>query len=605
MAARLPRPPTAASLAGGGRFLLAAILLLGAGVARAADTAAEAHERVNALIRGGATQLAQKLIDQYQPELGSDNSKVWIDWERQRLSLYGAQRDWAGLAARVRNLPKGVPPDFVRWARTEAAQADLNTRNTDDARRVLRDLLWSNAGSRDDQANWRQLVIRSYLLDDDVDDAVIALERYRADFGVDSPAWRTLEATVLLRANRPREAYLKVGEVQTHEGRLLSLLAALRSDILAPEVVLERAEALAEETRNKPVIQQQVWLLAAEASRRAGNPERRIFALERALTLARQYPAPERLFTTGADDLWNAYEQFAEATGNDAGLLVGQDKAWLARAESYKRDDAMQARAFYAFLATHAVEADNRSLAIRRLTDSLIEDGRGEVLRALYTTGQRNPKLTDVPEYVRYRLTDLALADYDIAFAAQLMQGLATPPNGEDPDMWTLRRARVLIYGGQYPDAVKLLGRILDKQNRIGDALSERYLQVLFDLQAARRHADAIDLFGRLMRQVDNPRTRREILYWIAESKSAQGEFQKAAEFYLRSAYDQTPTGGDMWGQTARYHAAEALGKAGLTQDARLVFQALLKHTEDAKQRAIIERSIQQLWLTEKKTTTP
>ena len=97
---------------------------------------------------------------------------------------------------------------------------------------------------------------------------------------------------------------------------------------------------------------------------------------------------------------------------------------------------------------------------------------------------------------------------------------------------------------------------------------------------------------------------QREILYWIADSRAALGAHQQAAELYLRSAAYQHPTGGDMWGQTARYHAAEQLGKAGLTRDARLVYRALLKHTEDAKQRAVLERNIQQLWLIEKKTTT-
>jgi len=607
MAARLPYRPTAASRVGGGRFLLAAILLLGAGLARgdaAAD--AEAHERVRVLIRGGAAQLAQKLIDQYQPRPGLlGDTDAWIAWERQRLTLLETQRDWAGLTARVQKLPAGLPDEFVRWAKTEAAQGELNAGHTDAARRVLRELLWSNSGSRDEQANWRQLVIRSYLLDDDVGDAVIALERYRADFGVDNPPWRILEATVLLRAQRPRDAYLRVGEVQTHEGRLIALLAALRSDVLAPKVVLERAATLAGETRNQPVLQAQVWMLAAEAAQRAADPERRIFALERALTLARQYPAPEHLFTAGPDDLWSAYDQYTEAVGNDAHLLVGQDQAWLARAEAYTRDDAMPGRAFYAFLTTHAVDPERRVLATRRLTDSLVEDGRGEVLRALYTASARYPDVAEAPAYVRYRLTDVALADYDIAFAAQLMQGLQTPPNGEDPDLWTLRRARVQIYAGSYADAVQLLAGILAQRDRVSDALSERYLQVLFDLQAAGRHADAIELLNRLSARVGNPRTRREILYWIAESKTAQGEYQQAAEYYLRSATYQNVSGGDMWGQTARFHAAEALGKAGLTQDARLVFQALLKHTEDAKQRAVIERSIQQLWLIEKQTTTP
>jgi TolA-binding protein len=210
-----------------------------------------------------------------------------------------------------------------------------------------------------------------------------------------------------------------------------------------------------------------------------------------------------------------------------------------------------------------------------------------------------------VPAYVRYRLADLALAGYDIAFAGRLMHGLETPPNGEDQEVWALRRARVLVYAGRYADARQLLTGLLNGKKKINDEFAERLLQVIFDFQAAQRQGDAIALLEQLWRQVDNPRTQREILYWIAESRAAQGEYQQAAELYLRSATYQHPTGGDMWGQTARFHAAEALGKAGLTQDARLVFQALLKHTADAKQRAVIERSIQQLWLIEKQATTP
>jgi hypothetical protein len=525
-----------------------------------------------------------------------------MQWEKERYALYRTQRNWARLAERATILPAGLSPEFVQWAWSEAVRARLNAKDVEGARRILRDLLWREAGGRDERAEWRQLVIRSYLIENNVGDALTALQQYRADFQVDSPAWRQLEATILIRAGKARDAYALIGGIKTHDGLLLTLLAGLQGEMLPPATVLTRALSLAEETRNKPALNHQAWLLVAEAAARANDPLNRMYALERALTSAREHAAPEALLAANADDLWQAYERYAEAVGNEARLLVGHDAAWLKKAESYQRDDALPARAFYAFLLGHA-GIETRKLAQQRFTDSLIEDGRTEVLRALYSASRRYPDLKAVPEYARYRLADQALTDYDIAFAARLMQGLENPPAGEDLDGWALRRARVLVYAGDQRGAVQLLNGILAGRKMLDDAFAERFIQVLFDLQAAEHHTQVIALLEAVFQQATNPRIQREALYWTADSKAALGEHQQAAELYLRSATYQHPTGGDMWGQTARYHAAEELGKAGLTQDARLVYQALLRHADDAKQRAVIERNIQQLWLIEKKAT--
>jgi len=602
MAARSCRTHAVAVLKDSNRFLLAIgllFLLQAPSIARAADN--DALERIRALTQGGATQLALRLLDQSQPAVHETDS--WMQWEKERFALYRAQHSWTKLAERTASLPVGLPPEFVRWAKTEAARARLSASDADGARRVLRDLLWREEGSPDERAEWRQLVIRSYLLESNDSDAHTALQQYREDFQANTPAWRQLEATILIRAGKAREAYALIGEIKTHNGRLLTLLAGLQSGKLVPATVLTRATRLAEETRNKPTLNYLAWLLVAEAAARANNPLRRMYALERALTGARKHAAQNALLVANADDLWQAYDRYAEALGNEARLLVGHDAAWLKKAESYKRDDALQARAFYAFLLGRA-GIETRKLAQQRFTDSLIEDGRAEVLRALYAMSHRYPDLKSVPEYARYRLADQALAEYDIAFAARLMQGLEQPPTGEDPDDWALRRARVLIYAGDQHGALQLLNAILADKEKLSDDFAERYVQVLFDLQAAENHTQAITLLEAVFQLVDNPRIQRESLYWMADSRAALGDHQQAAELYLSSATYQHPTGGDMWGQTARYHAAEELGKAGLTQDARLVYQALLRHAQDAKQRAVIERNIQQLWLIEKKATT-
>jgi len=53
----------------------------------------------------------------------------------------------------------------------------------------------------------------------------------------------------------------------------------------------------------------------------------------------------------------------------------------------------------------------------------------------------------------------------------------------------------------------------------------------------------------------------------------------------------------DPWAQTARYNAAEALQKAGLVDDARRIYEALLKVTREPARRSVLRHNIQQLWL--------
>jgi len=325
MSARLVATTTAAALRGGSRFLLAAIIVALAPLvtppARAASTPAapapvesDALTRVQALIKGGASQLALKLIDESQPDIS--DTENWIHWEKQRYALLRAQRQWPKLVERALNLPEGLPPAFVLWAKTEAVHASLEARDTDGARRILRALLWSGQGANDERAGWRQLVIRSYLLDDNVADARTALARYRDDYEANSTAWRELEATIMIRAAHAKQAYLLVGDIKTYQGRLLTLLAGLRSKVLTPAAVLARARSLAEETRSQPAFSYQAWMLAAEAAALANDRLQRMYALERALTGARQYASPDHLLAVKADDLWLAYDRYAEMIGN-------------------------------------------------------------------------------------------------------------------------------------------------------------------------------------------------------------------------------------------------------------------------------------------------
>ncbi len=561
-------------------------------------------QRVAALVRGGAIGLAVRLIDRDQPP--PQDTARWMAWEKERYAAYAERQDWNAMSQRACKLPAGLPDDFVQWTLTEAAAAQLAAHDGAGARLFLRRLLWQERGTTEALSRWRRMVIRSYLVDNDLADAETAVLRYEQDFDVHSDSWSVLRGTILLRLGRNRSATSALAGVRTYEGRLLLLLAGLRSGDYEPARVLARALDLVRETAKRPMLQRQAWILAAYAAERAGNAPQHLSSLEHALNFPRKTGADDPLFRVSSDDLWNGYDKVANSIGNKSRLLIGDDAAWLGKAAVYGRDYVPYARALYAFLAFHASDPKTRQLAQERLAVSLYTDRDDRVVRALFTHSERFASLDRVPDQVRYLLVDHAIADDNISFAGRVMQSLKDPPPGENADEWALRRARVLIYAGNFQAGLGLLSGILDKKAVLDDHFVRHFLQVIFELQTAGENREAGSLLKTLFPLVKSPEIRRQILFWMADSDKARGMYTSAAELYLRSAtYDGNAAAGDMWGQTARYNAADALAKAGLIVDARSVYGRLLRFTHNPDRRAAIEHRMQQLWLLESKASTP
>ncbi|MFQ5936617.1 MAG: tol-pal system YbgF family protein [Acidiferrobacterales bacterium] len=559
-------------------------------------------ERIDAVAQGGATELALRLLAKQQPSL--DQQDDWIQWEKRRIAILAETERWDEIALRADQLPVGLPEPFIRWALMQAANAQLTAENGAAARRYLRRLIWGHPADTNEFARWRRLVVRSYLLDGDVSDAHTALLRYKQDYRVNNDAWRLLHARVLLRAGRNKAAFDVLEDTQSLEGKSLRSLAGLRSGIYKATAVKAEGLKLVEATRGKPELNQQAWALVAEAAAQAGDDVYRVIGLEHALALPGKKQSNHGVFDVRADDLWQAYEWLAETLGNRMQLLVGNDQTWLEQADYYQSEERSYSRSLYAFLTRRGSDPAARREAHTRLTDSLFADGRDMVVQRLYTRSKRFGSLESIPEPVRYRLADMALKRRDIHFAARLLQGLDKPPEGGNPDLWSLRRARVLIYAGDFKEGALWLSQILDHKRVLDSTFADRYIQVLFDLQAVDKHAEAYVLLDSVYGLVENPRQRREILFWMADSKKALGEYQEAAELYLRSAHYPPSKGKDPWGHSARFYAAEALGKAGLVADARGVYRKLLAETADRRRRAVVERHIQQLWLREQQATT-
>ncbi|NOX09411.1 MAG: hypothetical protein GXP22_08005 [Gammaproteobacteria bacterium] len=570
------------------KYLYSAIsgLMLSLSVPLAAQSLAD----VQALSRAGAQQLALKQIDEYQPT-ALLSVVDWMLWERERLYILQLRKDWDGLIQRVNSYHNDLPRDFMLWAQTQHVKAALEKGESSQARGLLRKLIWDTDYELDsDQlAEWRRLIVRSYLVEQRIEDASISLLRYRQDYGDSHEQEKLLRARVLLRAMRDEEAWQVLQGEDSEWAQALSLLAHLRVGDMTPEAVIKQVYSHMSIEENKTSELAAIWWsIASQAASNQQNLREQVGALEEVLSTEKQYPDDE-LFFIPADRLWQGYKAWAKQEQ----WLLGEGGDRYQQALAVKDSDPRKARALFAILA---LEEEGYVLG-QKAHGALVSLLNDRLLQRLYRDSGRYPQIKQLPIAVRYRLIDQALATSDLDGASELMMGLEQPPEGSDAMEWELRRARVLILAGDIDDGVAILGRLMTTQETMTSEVIGRLLQVIFDLQTVNRHESALRLFETLQPKVTDQQQQRELLYWMADSQQSLMRYEKAGWLYLQSAIFIDPFAMDPWAQTARFHAADALVLAGFIEDARNLYQGLFNVTKDEGRRSMLRHKMQQLLL--------
>lgn len=557
---------------------------------------------VRALANSGAALLAQHSIDTLQPGASTD-PEVWMAWERERIRIYQQSADWLSLVKRLETLPPELPADFNRWAITQRADGFIKLGKGKSAQLLLQELIWTLSLSHPESpqwlTRWRRMVMDSYMVDGSVEDANLAAVRFYQDYGDQDVQARITRAHILLSANRADEAVdLLAGDLKDPHAAALYLLAQLRSDSRPPRKILQAALRQMRGDWVDPALRLQLWAVAAEAAMRSGDRASTANALEHVIAANRDMPLPEGLFDLTPDALWNAYIDFATHVGNKAQFLIGQDKQWFDAAAKAAKKQPVRSRSLYALLMLQGETEASRNLAAQKFVARLSKRKQGgNLLRALFLDTRQYADYEMIPLAARHVLVDVALADSDINLASALMATIQVPPDGTDKYFWELRRARILIMGGNTEAGAESLNTILAANPKLSQEQLDRLLQVVFDLQTVKAHDAAYDLFLKVMQRTKDPKLQRELYYWMAESRKASEAYAEAARLYLKSAMLLDPKAGDPWGQTARYQAADALAHAGMVRDARVLFQQLLRTTTDPGRRAVLNRQLQKLWL--------
>lgn len=407
-----------------------------------------------------------------------------------------------------------------------------------------------------------------------------------------------LRARVLLINQRPNEAVELLAEhTRDPEAGMLYLLAQLRSEGRSPVKVVQAGLRHLRGKWGDKSLRTSLWAVVAEAAQRAGDRGSAVNALEHVFADTKR-PVGDKLFVFDADSLWNAYLDYALHAGNQAQLLIGQDDKWFKYASGSGKKFPVRQRAVYALLMHRGSNADNRLKAAKLFVKSIhTRRNNSHLIQKLFTYSKFYPVTTDIPEPVRRALVDIALARQDIPLASQIMATLTEPPKGDTSYMWHLRRARILILGGQPRKGALALARFTQTYPNADRTQIDRFLQVVFDLQTVGEHDSAYQLFNDVINTSKDEKLQRELYYWMADSRHAQSRYADAAELYLKSAMLLDDKGWDPWGQTARYQAAKSLGKAGLIEDAYFIYQRLLKVTKEEERRAVLRYEVQKLQL--------
>jgi len=546
----------------------------------------------------GAPFLTLKMLDQAQPGVDQDLYE-WILWEQERYRILSQWQQWNDLLVRIESLPEDLPEQFFDQASSYQIRAYIALGQYETARTLLRNKLWNvAAGSSSEYEEWRQLLIETYLKQQRIDDARIAMLRFQQDFSQADNNWVLLRARVLMQAQRYEEA------IEVLSGRLgwrslaMKLLAEYRNQQHNAQTLWDLAQKRIAAINDDAEQLASYWSIAAIAAADISKVKR-VLALEARLGIAAE--SVDRLYQIDADQLWQAYEDYAQLVGNRSELLRGDDASWLQLALKVSKPTPVKSRSLLALLMMLSPQQEIRGQAAAAFLQSLDLEKKEHLLLLdkLFNHSERFQSAADIPVEIRFQLVDQALKQADITEATRLMSGLHSIPQNTRQLDWLLRQARVLILGGQFEQGNQVLNELFDIYQQPTKEDTDRILQVLFDLQTIGQDEQAIGYFRRLMAKSIEPQQKREILFWMGDSFKALEQYERAALLYLQSALFIGADAMDPWAQTARFSAAESLQKGGLVDDARRIYQSLLIITEEPARRSVLRHKIQQLWLTQ------
>ena len=534
-----------------------------------------ALETARELAASGAVRLALARVEQLQPH--DSGAPRWGEWEALRLGLLVRLKQNEEVIKRVAALPVKLPAAELRQCLLEGARAAVGLGKGPEARAYAARLLWQLDATPAEGRAARLLIIESLVLEQQGDAAFRSMLRFEQDHRpLDrAVAERFVEALLDLGQERQAANWLsRLGETSPQRLRL-----QLRSGLVTPEAAV--AQARARTARDGAA---GYWQIIAEAAAMQKSGALGVESLEHVL---QDDESDARRLHALAKQLWEGYLAEAQSAANRAGLLAGDDTAWLDLASRRLGADPVQARAMFAYLSRNGGARDVRLGAQLQLVFSLAQSGLDRAALRLFGDGAA---AAEDPQ-ARYLLGNIAETKGDPVAAARFWQGLATPPNVVAEE-WQLRLAAAQ-WGARMPGAAAATVRALAKSGKPLPAPAvTRGVALARDMRDAGRPELAQETLAALLPLAGREQSR-DALQVLGEIAESGGQYAQAADYYLRAALANSK--GDAAALQARLAAGINLARAGYKEDARAQFQWLIQNAKDPASRDAARRELSRM----------
>lgn len=562
---------------------------------------AQSFELYKQLAASGAPQLALDGLRQDGPELALDPS-AWVNWQTAELELLSEQQWWQQLLDQIDGYSDTVPAGFIANIQKMRIAALIELNRFNEARHQLIRQIWeanSEELAAEELKLWRGLIVKSYIAEGMSDDAYISMQHFRHDYGIEDESATELLIHTLLVSNFPAVAEGVIDKLpDSDEKMLLKQLARLRQGKGVRSIQFSAKERLHQKglSAYKHLM---LWAMVAEAAEQRSDIASRVIALEALLRRDRNKKV-EALFDLDAQQLWKAYDAYAQSVANREQLLLGDDSTWIESAQKAGKMHPIHQRSIYAYLTRHAISKAGRIVAQDLMVAAIKKLDNGEALiTSLYSSngGDIQAEQFELGQQVLSVLLDNALKARDLERASVLISRMDTPEVGNGHFVWLLRKAKILMLANNSVQAIEVMERLVKELPGTSEKNRDRLIQLIFDLQTAHQDVAAIRLLQVIDSQSNDAKLHRELLYWIADSNMSLEQYRLAAQGYLQSAIVPGINTMDPWAQTARYQAAKALLKAELKGDAKAIYEQLLKHTKNSSRRALLKQELEQIHL--------
>ena len=557
-------------------------------------------ERVRILVQANVPGLARSILETAGPP--ALPTEAWLNWERQLWAVYRTTGRWEQLLKRIQQIPATFPERIHYQADMQAVRAWIELGQGAQARILLRKRLLSAHGNDRDNRKLRKLLVESYLVNDYLNDAHVAMRYYQFDFRSREAEWLLLSAGIHLRLNDPDNAVNVLAPLDQPAARLLRIYSRLQNNTLTPAQAIEKIDRLTEgldDPEQIALLHRRVLAVRAYAGLQGDAPQSALDDLEQYLVVAGQSPTGvDRVYPGfGVTDLLNAYRRVALNETNRLGLLLGESDSLMIHAMQLRQEGRSVRKAIFGYLLQGQHEPAMKRQLNGLFVTALMETGRSGVIPRLYGEDKPFGRL-ELSGNVGLVLSNRALEMGDVVLSAQINNSIPVIPQGMERLQWLLHVARISIIAGQYERGARELMEWIHSHDHLTAQQADRVLQPVFDLQKVDQHTMALELLDEINKRSGSRKHIREIAYWKAESLQATRQFVRAADYYLFSAM-QKDNGWDQWGMAARYRAAESLQSANLLADAKLLFQDLLARATNDQRRARLKQKLQQIQLLE------